>query len=335
MRIARLSIAWGVLLTLLIACRSVPVAVHHSSFIAIGGALGAGVAPDDMTVEPEDGVRALVRAIDRAQRLIFVEAYILTDARVVHALERAAAQGVEVDVLLEPHPLGMGTQPGRMADMLRAAGVAVRWTRPDVLLTHAKIMVLDDRVVVISTANFSRSAFSRNREILVFLRGRDEVREVSNVFRADWDRLLPALRDGNVLVAPNNARPRLTELLRKARRSIDMYAEEVADPDLEHLLIAAARRGVRVRTVLAWGATPSGAQTLLRGGVWLRELRSPYVHAKMMLVDGREGYVGSENVSAASLDRNREVGVLLKGGAVRRLSRVFMSDWTRAQRPHT
>jgi len=286
-----------------------------------------------MIVEPRDGVRPLTRAIDCANQRIFVEAYILSDTRVVRALERAAAQGVEVYVLLEPHPLGMGTQPARMAMLLRAAGVMTRWTRPDVQLTHAKFMVLDDRIAVVSTANFSRSAFGRNREVLVFLHGTRDVRSLSNVFRADWDRAPPPLDDPNLLVSPYNGRQTLTHLLRGARSSIRIYAEEVADATLERLLIAAANRGVSVQVVLAWGATPQGARTLERGGVRVRELRSPYIHAKAMIVDDREAFVGSENVSTTSLDRNREVGVLIRGSAVRELNALFARDWKGAQAP--
>jgi phosphatidylserine/phosphatidylglycerophosphate/cardiolipin synthase-like enzyme len=123
-------------------------------------ALGPGILPEHVLVEPQDGVHSIIRALDKARDHIFLETYILTDARVIHALERAAAQGVGVYVLLEQRPLGMGSQPERLADMLRAAGVFVRWTPPRFYLTHAKFLLLDDRMAVVSTANFSRSAFS-------------------------------------------------------------------------------------------------------------------------------------------------------------------------------
>jgi phosphatidylserine/phosphatidylglycerophosphate/cardiolipin synthase-like enzyme len=302
----------------------VPLAVHADTVP------GPGVSSISTLVEPNDGVRLLVRAIDKAQDRIFVETYILSDSRVIRALERAAAQGVDVYVMLEPHPLGMGTQPVRIAEALRASGVAVRWTMPGFALTHAKFAVLDDRLTIVSTANFSKSAFQSNREFLVFDRQASEVRILSNLFRRDWDRAEGALAAPNLVVSPDNSRVKLEELIAQARRSILVYAEEIADPATERELVAAARRGVRVELILAWGATPQAAAELARGGVQVRELRAPYIHAKLMCVDGREAFVGSENISTESLDRNREVGILIRGASLRRLMAIFQGDWRRA-----
>ena len=82
-----------------------------------------GITPSRVLVEPSDGLTPLIRSLDSTQHTLFVEIYILTNTRIVRALERAAAQGVRVCVLLEEHPLGMGTEPLHMRDLLSAAGV--------------------------------------------------------------------------------------------------------------------------------------------------------------------------------------------------------------------
>jgi phosphatidylserine/phosphatidylglycerophosphate/cardiolipin synthase-like enzyme len=295
--------------------------------------LGPGIIPTELAVEPQAGSRPLVRALDRAQTRVFVEIYILTDSSVIRALERAAAQGVAVYVMLEPSPLGLGTQPDRMMDRLRAAGIFVRWTRPGFQLTHAKFVVVDDRLAVISSANFSRSAFRQNRDLLVLDRRRADVLAISKLFRADWDRLPARFEDLDLLVAPVNARPKLQLLIARAHRTIDIYAEEIADTRIERQLGAAAERGLRVRVLLPWGGSRAAVAALARKGVEVRELRSPYIHAKVVSVDGKEAYVGSENLSAASLDKNRELGILLRGSAVRQLDTVFATDWRRGSAP--
>ena len=295
--------------------------------------LGPGIIPTELAVEPQAGSRPLVRALDRAQTRVFVEIYILTDSSVIRALERAAAQGVAVYVMLEPSPLGLGTQPDRMMDRLRAAGIFVKWTRPGFQLTHAKFVVVDDRLAVISSANFSRSAFRQNRDLLVLDRRPADVLAISKLFRADWDRLPARFEDLDLLVAPVNARPKLQLLIARARRTIDIYAEEIADTRIERQLGAAAERGLRVRVVLPWGGSRAAVAALARKGVGVRELRSPYIHAKVVSVDGKEAYVGSENLSATSLDKNRELGILLRGSAVRQLDTVFATDWRRGSAP--
>jgi phosphatidylserine/phosphatidylglycerophosphate/cardiolipin synthase-like enzyme len=85
-----------------------------------------------------------------------------------------------------------------------------------------------------------------------------------------------------------------------------------------------------VKIILAWGTTPRDAARIAAGGVLVREVRNPYIHAKVILIDGREAFVGSENLSAESLDRNREVGILIHGASLHRLIAVFARDWTLA-----
>ncbi|GAC1443074.1 MAG: hypothetical protein NVSMB52_01010 [Chloroflexota bacterium] len=293
-----------------------------------------GFAPTMMDIEPDDGSRHLIRALDRARSAIFVEMYILTDHRVIRALQRASAQGVRVYVMLERHPYGMGLQPEHLADELLASEIMVRWSPPQYLLTHAKTVVIDDRIGIISSANFSRSAFSRNRDLLIFLTRGMEVRDLSALFRADWDRLSVTMTDPNLIISPDDSRAKITSLIRCARHTLSIYAEEVGDVRTESLLVREAATGVHVRLILAWGQTPSAARYLTRGGVRVRQLRKPYIHAKMLLVDAALAFVGSENLSTQSLDRNREVGALIRGSQLTRLSHVFDKDWKLAQPFH-
>lgn len=325
---SRLLLRLALLLSLSLAGVSGCGTVHVSYRAASAApASGAGILPDSLWVEPRDGVRPLIRLIDRAQNTIFAALYILSDSRVMHALERAAAQGVEVDVLLEPHPFGLGTQPKRPASLLRAAGVAVRWTPPYFALSHAKYLVADDQVAVISTANFSRAAFTKNREFFMIDRNPPEVRQISNIFRADWDHLVPLRTDPNLVLAPDNARTTLASLLHSARHSIDIYAEELRDPQMEMLLGAETRLGVRVRVLLPPNARGPDTARVCRHSVAVHYLSAPYSHAKAMVVDGRHGFIGSENLSSASLDRNREVGFLVRGPQLRRIEATFAADW--------
>ncbi len=304
-------------------------AIHSNG--AAGGAVAVpgtplnGVSSDALWVEPADGVGNLVKLIDHAQGRIFVEDYILTHRRIVRALERAEAQGVDVYVMLEPHPFGMGTQPQHIADELRAAGISFRWSSPAFALTHAKLMVIDDRIAVISTANFSLSGFKSDRDFVVIDRNREDVQMVSQIFREDWDRLPVTDSDRHLVVSPVDSRLRMSSLIGKSRQSVDVFSEELNDRATERLLATTARRHIAVRVIL-----PSAAADplfLSRAGVQIRILTNPYIHAKAIIVDGRTAFVGSENLSEQSLDRNREVGVLFSGPAVRSLLAVFQSDW--------
>ena len=58
-------------------------------------------------------------------------------------------------------------------------------------------------------------------------------------------------------------------------------------------------------------------------------LHHPNVHAKTVIADGQRAFVGSQNLTATSLDRNREVGILIDDpAAIQRLQQVFEADWS-------
>jgi phosphatidylserine/phosphatidylglycerophosphate/cardiolipin synthase-like enzyme len=70
---------------------------------------------------------------------------------------------------------------------------------------------------------------------------------------------------------------------------------------------------------------------LRAGGVLVRQLRSPTQHSKVMQSDRKIAFVGSQNVTATSLDLNRELGMLVSDAAVlARLASIFETDWARA-----
>lgn len=294
--------------------------------------LGQGIG-GRVIVEPRDGDRSLIRALDRAERSIFMEAYILTNRSIIHALERAATQSVVVHVLLERHPIGMGVQPETAASELRAAGIAVRWSSPSFALTHAKVLVVDDRAALVSTANFSRAGIDSNRDFMIWDTAPRDVYALSSVLRGDWNRSPEDIHAPNLVIAPSSARFKLQALVRNSTLTLEMYGEEMRDAQFERLLAAVACRGIKVRVILPSPPT-IGSPIYHLGCVQMRVLTRPYVHAKIILVDGRRGYLGSENISTQSLDRNREIGVLLRGGPVRQLVAIFNRDWKRGLPVH-
>jgi phosphatidylserine/phosphatidylglycerophosphate/cardiolipin synthase-like enzyme len=67
---------------------------------------------------------------------------------------------------------------------------------------------------------------------------------------------------------------------------------------------------------------------LVRYGAELHTLASPYIHAKLIMVDGKQAFIGSQNYTSTSLDQNREVGVVISGPSnLERLRRVFDRDF--------
>ena len=70
--------------------------------------MGSGTTGVQVFVEPDAGNRLVVDAIRGARKSVWLEIYLLSDHNVIRALEEAANRGIDVRVMLEPHPFGGG-----------------------------------------------------------------------------------------------------------------------------------------------------------------------------------------------------------------------------------
>jgi phosphatidylserine/phosphatidylglycerophosphate/cardiolipin synthase-like enzyme len=159
----------------------------------------------------------------------------------------------------------------------------------------------------------------------------DAVQAAAAIFAADWSR--GAEPDpGPLVVSPTNAREQLLSLVDGARVSLDLYAEVLRDPQLLDALAAAAERGVRVRIIVSPSTDFSGEMDMLvASGVDIRLSSSLYIHAKLIVADGERAFVGSQNLSATSLDQNRELGIVIDDPVnLPRLTRTFAIDFRAA-----
>jgi phosphatidylserine/phosphatidylglycerophosphate/cardiolipin synthase-like enzyme len=132
-----------------------------------------------------------------------------------------------------------------------------------------------------------------------------------------------------------------------ARSTLDVYCEEASDPGVLGALVAAAKRGVKVRYIAAvlageglLNGNARGVTFMQAGGVSAVCKSFLYIHAKMILADlgtaAAQVYIGSENFSCVSLNDNRECGILVTEPAIlQRLEATFQLDWAQPSVPVT
>ena len=217
-------------------------------------AAGSGAQGARVYVEPDDGEQIITGAIKGARKSVWLEIYILSDRNVIRALEDAANNGIDVRVMLEPHPFGGGSSPSKTIDQLKAAGVRAQYTSPDFALTHEKGMIIDGSTAYIMTSNFSRSALGgssgssgfRNREYGIIDTNAQDVQAILSIFNADWNHTTAQFNDPNLVVSPVNSRSDFNALIGSARRTLLIEAEEMNDSSIEQALVSAAQRGVHV-----------------------------------------------------------------------------------------
>jgi len=299
----------------------------------VAPALGGGVSGVSVFVEPAAGEQPILSAINGAQSSIYVELYLLTDKNILSALEKAAEDGLDVRVMLDPDPYGVGS-PASTLKALENAGAQAEESNPVFTYTHEKGMIIDDTTVYIMTCNFTLSALggsssTTNREYGIIDSNAAEVKEALAVFNADWNRTsYTKATDANIVLSPLNSRSDFTALINSAQTSLKIEAEEMSDSSIEQAIVNAEARGVTVQVILPNGSSDTaGIDTLDNGGVAVSEDTQYYMHAKIIIVDGKEAFVGSENISTTSLDDNREMGILLSDSSViTKLQTTFKSD---------
>ncbi|HEX7602258.1 MAG TPA: phospholipase D-like domain-containing protein, partial [Polyangiaceae bacterium] len=133
------------------------------------------------------------------------------------------------------------------------------------------------------------------------------------------------------------------EMIGAAKKTLDLgefYASDQEGSRLHAVVEAvesAANRGVAVRFLVEEAFVSKYPETLLRfskhAGITVRHFdRSKtmggILHAKYFVVDGRQGYLGSQNFDWRSLEHIQELGVRLRQPAlVAALGALFDADW--------
>jgi len=114
----------------------------------------------------KEGLTRLIKLIDAAQKTVRVAMYTWTHPLLTEAIIRAHERGVSVELILDR---GQANGVGRKAlKSLINSGVSV-WLSSGHKLLHHKCLWVDGTILVNGSANWTRAAFSRNRDCFFIL----------------------------------------------------------------------------------------------------------------------------------------------------------------------
>lgn len=297
-------------------------------------ALSSPTPVTSVHVQPESGHQPILDEIEFANCTIDLNMYLFTDDVILEALDRAEARGIRVRVLLERQPFGTFGDQQEMFDTLIGFGAEVQWSPPEFQYSHAKYMIVDGRVLLVTNQNFTNAGFNSNREFGVVTTEPGYAQEAQSVFDADWNRTALSIDIQHLVVSPINSRDTILELIRGSQQSVWMYSEVLRDEQITSALSEASDRGVDVRILVNPTADEDDVPYFLDAlghGVEIRVLNRPYVHSKLMIVDGMKALVGSQNYSYTSLNLNREVGIVVDDETnLAVVTSVYERDWAKA-----
>jgi cardiolipin synthase A/B len=271
-----------------------------------------------LLVEPDDGVEPIYAMISAARRSVDLTMYELADPQAETALAIDAHRGVRVRVVLDVNREKQANQPAY--DLLRASGAQVVWAATRYAATHEKALVIDGDLAAVMTLNLTSRYYASTRDFAVLDRDQADVRAIEAIFEADFDHAKTPPPQGDDLVwSPGASEPVLAGVIAAARATLLVENEEIASAPILQALLAAVSRGVAVTVIMTDESDWEPAfDELTRAGAHVAVYASNaslYIHAKVVVADaGRpaaRAFVGSENFSTASLDHNRELGVVI------------------------
>lgn len=140
---------------------------------ASGGSLGAWFSPRG------GGTAEAVRQTGLATGTILVEAYVLSSTTIAGALATAHRRGVHVEAVID-----RSSTRWEAVQSLAMAGATV-WVDTCHAIMHDKVFIIDGRVIVTGSFNFSVAAENRNAENLLVIRNA----ALASCYQVEWRRL--------------------------------------------------------------------------------------------------------------------------------------------------
>ena len=320
---------------------------------------------------------AMLAAIRSAQKSITLETYIYWSESIgtefSEALSERARAGVKVHVMLDF--MGSMKMDNAQVEKMKAAGVQVQRYHKPVWWklarmnnrTHRKLLVIDGTIGFTGGVGIADKWRGNGqdedhwRDSHFRIEG-PVVGQVQAVFNDNWTKATGVVLDGPAYfpaLVPKGTMPaqmfsssptggsesmHLMYLMAitAARETIDLSAAYFVPDDLTiRTLIAAAKRGVRVRLItpghiidsdLVRAASRDSWPELLAAGVQISEYQPTMYHVKTLIVDKLLVSVGSTNFDNRSFSINDEANLnVLDAGFAAQMTDIYEDDWALAK----
>lgn len=271
-----------------------------------------------LIVQPADGAAPLIKAIKQAKKSIQLVIFRFDLPEIERALEDAAERGVTVHALIAFTNRGGEKNLRKLEMRFLEKGIVVARTANDLVRYHGKMMIVDGKDLYLLTHNFTRLDL-RSRSFGVATRKRDLVQEAMRLFEADTRRQPYRSRCSKFIVSPVNARNRLAEFLKGAKRELLIYDVDLADKEMLRIVEERCLAGVSVRII---GHVGSNKQ------VSARAFRRMRLHTRVIVRDSKQVFLGSQSLRKLELNARREIGIIVSNAKiVSSIATVFDDDW--------
>jgi phosphatidylserine/phosphatidylglycerophosphate/cardiolipin synthase-like enzyme len=174
-----------------------------------------------LIVEPDDGLGPVLDFIRSARTSLLVKQFTFTEPRLVEAVIDRRRAGVDVRVMLNAKRSAGDRANDDTYEQLHNAGVAVQWSNPKFYVTHEKSIVVDSQVAMVATYNLMIKYFTMTRDYGIITHDPVHVKQIVDVFDADWDhREFTPAEDVGLLWSNSNSRYQMARFIDRATETL-------------------------------------------------------------------------------------------------------------------
>ena len=134
-----------------------------------------------------NGRERIARCIDEARHTIFVQNERYQDAVIIERLVRAHCRGVKIHVMARPpHKLQKEKLTEGVGGLRTMDDVGIKVHKLKHLKLHAKMLLIDDRRLIVGSINLAPGSFDSRRELAIEVTDRRVIKRMVKVARHDW-----------------------------------------------------------------------------------------------------------------------------------------------------
>ncbi len=310
--------------------------------------------------------QAMFEAVRNAKKSIYIESFILTDDPITHhffeALKERAREGVKVKIIIDR--VGHFWYGSVNKEAFESTGAEVLLFTRWFYHSHRKVLVVDEQIAFLGGVNI-RGEYAKWLDLHVRLTGllaKSALRSFSRVYE------LSGGRDPEILALRKSAKAfRSRAALYRAKswfidhwpihgKSLlrEYYKRKCAEAQQNIIIVTpyfiphtwllkslrgAAERGVKIEVIIPsktdiWIFNEAHRVFATRYSKFISFYFLPKMnHAKVLLIDDREGLVGSNNIDAQSFDFNLEASVVFQRKDMVGDLKIILEDWKKTATP--
>lgn len=278
-----------------------------------------------LMIQPGDGVDRVVKGIKKAKKSIEIVIFRFDRSDIERALIDAVERGVLVHALIAFTNRGGEEHLRKLETHFLANGITVARTAGDLVRYHGKMMIIDRKELYLLAFNLTHLDIDHSRSFGLITRNPKLVQEAVKLFEADTKRQDYPAGSTRFVVSPVNARKALASFLKGAKKELLILDPKLSDRSMLRLIEERRKAGVDVRVI--------GCVTGNR--LPARNLSRIRLHARMIIRDRKQAFLGSQSLRQLELDARREIGMIFRDARiVASMARVFEEDWASSEPAH-